>query len=55
MEEQNENRFMNQGNLLKAEIKKLQKANDFLSMNFQSLKNVYNNTLKLSTSDGDNY
>lgn len=54
MDEEHENRFMNQCNIYKKEIKELKNKNDNLEMNFQSLKNVFKNTLEIWVDDIEN-
>jgi hypothetical protein len=47
MDEEHENRFMNQCNIYKKEIKELKNKVDNLEMNFQSLKNIFKNTMEI--------
>lgn len=54
VEEENENRFMNQCNVYKREIKEHKKLNDLLEMSVQSLRNIFKNMLEIWVEEGDN-
>lgn len=54
MEEENENRFMNQCNIYKREIKEHKKTVDQLEMNCQSLRNIFRNLVEIWLEPSDN-
>lgn len=54
MEEENENRFMNQCNVYKKEIKEHKKHIDSLEMNFDSIRKLFEKIMDIWVEEGEN-